>query len=705
MNPNFKARFWKPGTEGPDQSLKEERQQPSSEGNVSAAIYNPNRSLSIEQQRQRLPAFRYRNHILYLLEKYQTVVIVGETGSGKSTQIPQYLLESGWANDGKMICVTQPRRVAAVTVASRVAEERGALLGDEVGYAIRFDQCCNDDSTKIKFVTDGLLVREMMSDPLLTKYSAIMLDEAHERTLYTDIVIGLIKKIMKKRPDLRVIVASATLDAEMFRDFFNFNESNDPSKDTAGILTVQGRQFPVEQYYSMDPVPDYIKGSVETVMKIHHNEDSGDVLVFLTGQEEVQSAVAMLIDEARKLPKDSKIKLKILPMYGTLPASEQMKVFERVPPHVRKVIVATNIAEASITINGIVYVVDCGFVKIRAYNPKHGIETLVIVPTSQASALQRAGRAGRIRSGKCYRLYTEEAFETLPLNSVPEMQRSNMAPVILQLKALGIDNVLRFNFLSAPPAQSMVRGLELLYALGAVNDKFRLETPLGVQMAEFPLSPMFAKMLLSCKEFDCGAEVITIAAMMQIQNIFILPSKGKMASEKARRKFAVEEGDHITMLNVYNAFIKFEKNKRWCHENFLNYKGLVRASEIREQLLRMLTKFKVKITSCGNNVENVQKCITMGFFANAAKLHFDGDYHTVKDDHVLHIHPTSVLYAMDPPARWLVFNEVVHTNREYMRDVTVIQPDWLYQLAPHFYHYGTDRERAQSKRARFEDSG
>ena len=704
MHSNFKARFWKPGAEGPGQSLNEERQQQTSEGSAPTAVYNPNKSLSIEQQRQRLPVFKYRNHILYLLEKYQTVVIVGETGSGKSTQIPQYLLESGWADDRHVICVTQPRRVAAVTVASRVAEERGALLGDEVGYAIRFDQCCTDEVTKIKFVTDGLLVREMMSDPLLSKYSVILLDEAHERTLYTDIVIGLLKKIMKKRKDLHIIVASATLDAEMFRDFFNLNDTNDPSKDTAGILTVQGRQFPVEQYYSLDPVPDYIKSSVETVMKIHRNEDFGDVLVFLTGQEEVQNAVGMLIDEARKQPKDAKMKLKILPMYGTLPASEQMKVFERVPRHVRKVIVATNIAEASITIHGIVYVVDCGFVKIRAYNPKHGIETLVIVPTSQASALQRSGRAGRLRTGKSYRLYTEDAFKTLPLNSVPEMQRSNMAPVILQLKALGIDNVLRFNFLSAPPAQNMVRGLELLYALEALNDKCRLTIPLGLQMAEFPLPPMFAKMLLSSEEFGCGVEVLTIAAMMQIQNIFITPSQGRMAAEKAKRKFSVEEGDHITMLNVYNAFLRVDKSKHWCHENFLNYKGLVRAQEIREQLLRLLTKFNVKVKSCGGEVENIQRCVTMGFFANAARLHFDGDYHTVKDDHVLHIHPTSVLYGSDPPPRWLVFNEVVHTNREYMRDVTVIKPEWLYELAPHFYHYGTDRERAHSKRARFDDS-
>ncbi|KAK3085550.1 hypothetical protein FSP39_005176 [Pinctada imbricata] len=596
----FTPKFWKPGTEGPGVSLQQERQTDRDEG-ATSVVYNPNVSLSIEQQRQKLPVFKLRNHILYLLEKYQTVVIVGETGCGKSTQIPQYLLESGWGAEGHVIAVTQPRRVAAVTVATRVAEERGAVLGHEVGYTIRFDDCSDDTATRIKFMTDGMMIREIMKDPLLKKYSVIMLDEAHERTLNTDIIMGLMRKIQKKREDLRIIVTSATMDAEEMRDFFNTNETKDTSKDTASILTVEGRNFPVDVHYTLDPVPDYLKCTVETIVKIHEDEKEGDVLAFLTGQEEVENVVRMLIDEAKVLNKkkdENRLKMQILPMYGSLPASEQMKVFERTPRFTRKVVIATNIAEASITINGIVYIVDCGFVKLRAYNPKTGINSLMVIPVSQASSDQRAGRAGRVRAGKAYRLYTEEGFDQLPAATVPEMQRTDLAPVVLQLKALGISNILRFNFIAPPPAENMVRGLELLFALGALDKNGNLTSPLGLRMAEFPLNPMFSKMLLMSGDFGCSEEAVIMAAMSQIQNVFVTPTLQKSSSNRTKRKFSAEEGDHVSLVNVFRAFVNFNKNSRWCHENFLNYKGLSRAVEIQHQLRRLLQKCNIPLVSC-----------------------------------------------------------------------------------------------------------
>ncbi|XP_036682914.1 probable ATP-dependent RNA helicase DHX35 isoform X4 [Balaenoptera musculus] len=663
------VKFWRPGTEGPGVSISEERQS-LAENSATTVVYNPYAALSIEQQRQKLPVFKLRNHILYLIENYQTVVIVGETGCGKSTQIPQYLAEAGWTAEGRVVGVTQPRRVAAVTVAGRVAEERGAVLGHEVGYCIRFDDCTNPLATRIKFLTDGMLVREMMVDPLLTKYSAIMLDEAHERTLYTDIAIGLLKKIQKKRGDLRLIVASATLDAEKFWDFFNQNDTSDPARDTCVILTVEGRTFPVDIFYLQSPVPDYIKSTVETVMKIHQTEGDGDILAFLTGQEEVETVVSMLIEQARALGRTGmKRHLRVLPMYAGLPSFEQMKVFERVSRTVRKVIVATNVAETSITISGIVYVIDCGFVKLRAYNPRTAIECLVVVPVSQASARQRAGRGGRSRSGKCFRLYTEEAFDQLPQSTVPDMQRSNLAPVILQLKALGIDNVLRFHFMSPPPAQSMVQALELLYALGG--------------------------------NFGCSQEILSIAAMMQIQNVFVVPSNQKSQAIRVHRKFAVEEGDHLTMLNVYEAFIKHNKNSQWCQEHFLNYKGLVRAVTVREQLKKLLVKFQVPKKSSEGDPDPVLRCIVSGFFANAARFHSTGAYRTIRDDHELHIHPASVLYAEKPP-RWVIYNEVIQTSKYYMRDVTAIESAWLLELAPHFYQQGTHLS-LKAKRAKVQD--
>ncbi|EDL96629.1 DEAH (Asp-Glu-Ala-His) box polypeptide 35 (predicted), isoform CRA_b [Rattus norvegicus] len=671
------VKFWKPGTEGPGVSISEERQSVT-ENSGTTVIYNPYAALSIEQQRQKLPVFKLRNHILYLVENYQTVVIVGETGCGKSTQVPQYLAEAGWTAEGRVVGVTQPRRVAAVTVAGRVADERGAVLGHEVGYCIRFDDCTDPLATRIKFLTDGMLVREMMVDPLLTKYSVVMLDEAHERTLYTDIAIGLLKKIQKKRGDLRLIVASATLDAEKFRDFFNQNETSDPARDTCVILTVEGRTFPVDIFYLQSPVPDYIKATVDTVVKIHQTEGDGDILAFLTGQEEVETVVSMLIEQARALARTGMKKhLRVLPMYAGLPSFEQMKVFERVSHSVRKVIVATNVAETSITISGIVYVIDCGFMKLRAYNPRTAIECLVVVPVSQASANQRAGRGGRNRSGKCYRLYTEEAFEQLPQSTVPEMQRSNLAPVVLQLKALGIDSVLRFHFMSPPPAQSMVQALELLYALGGLDKDCRLTEPLGMRIAEFPLNPMFAKMLLESGNFGCSQEILSIAAMMQIQNVFVFPSNQKSQATRVHRKFAVEEGDHLTMLNVYEAFIKHNKSSQWCQEHFLNYKGLVRAATVRDQLKKLLVKFQVPKMSSEGDPDPVLRCIVSGFFANAARFHSTGAYR-------------------------VIYNEVIQTSKYYMRDVTAIESAWLLELAPHFYQQGTHLS-LKAKRAKVQD--
>ncbi|KAL4234591.1 ATP-dependent RNA helicase [Mactra antiquata] len=696
-----KPRFWKPGETAPGKSLEEERKS-SQETEGQPVLYNPNVSLSIEQQRQKLPIFKLRNHILYLVEKYQTVVIVGSTGCGKSTQIPQYLLEAGWGEDNHVIGVTQPRRVAAITVASRICDEKGSLLGGEVGYLIRFDDC-TDNTTKIKCMTDGMLIREIMKDPLLTQYSVLMLDEVHERSLYTDIILGLVRKIQVKRKDLRVIIASATLDAEEIKDFFNRNDTDDTSKDTAAILSIEGRAFPVDIHFTIDPVPDYIKATVDTIVKLHHNEGPGDVLAFLTGMDEVNTVTKMLIEEAKQLykKKDNTMRMNIVPMHGSLPAAEQMKAFERTPKNCRKIVIATNIAETSITINGIVYIVDAGFVKIRSYHPKTGIESLITVPISQASANQRAGRAGRVRSGKAYRLYTESDYDKLEKSTIPEIQRTDLAPVILQLKALGIANVLRFHFLSAPPAQNMVRGLELLYALGALDDNGNLTSPLGLRMAEFPLTPMFAKMLLVSGDYGCSEEMVTIAAMSQIQNVFVSPSGQKHASDRMKKKFSVEEGDHVSLVNVYRAFIKYSKSPRWCHENLLNYKGLIRATEIREQLIRMIKKFNIPLISCEDNIETLCKCITTGLFANAARYHPTGEYRTIRDDHTLFIHPTSVLYTELPP-KWVVFNEVIQTSKYYMRDVTVIKPEWLQELAPDFYQYGTEREIA-AKRARLDN--
>ncbi|CAG8537231.1 15639_t:CDS:10, partial [Acaulospora morrowiae] len=662
-------------------SLDRESEKESSENLVT--FVDRYSDLSIQQQRKRLPIYKSRDHILYLVERYQTTIIVGQTGSGKTTQLPQYLNEAGWTAGGRIVACTQPRRVAATTVAGRVAAEMNVKLGEEVGYSIRFEECYDPAKTCIKYMTDGMLFRETFLDPLLSQYSVIMIDEAHERSLYTDLLLGILKKIMKKRPELRIVVSSATLDADAFYEYFNTNTTNDPNRDNASIISLEGRMFPVDIHYLEESCSDYVETAIQTVFDIHVKLPPGDILVFMTGRDEIDRTVGEISERAATLPR-SATKILPLPIYAGLSTEQQLQIFETTPHNTRKVVVATNIAEASITVEGIVYIIDCGFVKLRAYNPKTGMESLTVVPISKASAQQRAGRAGRVGPGKAYRLYTEESFHELKDASVPEIQRSNLAQVILHLKALGIDNVLRFDFLTPPPAELMMRALELLYSLKALDDYGRLTMPLGMQLAEFPVDPMLGKILLDSYKFQCAEEMLSIAAMLSVQNVFVMNSSAP--AEEERRKFAVEEGDHITLLNVFNAFVtRGKKSARWCHEHCLNFRALSRALSIRQQLRKYLVRFEVPIESCGNDTVKIRKCLVSGYFSQAAKMMPDGSFRTIRDNVVLHIHPSSILFTRNAP--WVIFHEVVETTKPFMRDLTVIEPSWLTELAPHFYEF------------------
>ena len=558
--------------------------------------------------------------------------------------------------------IRQPRRVAATTVATRVAEELGCKLGEEVGYSIRFEDLTSA-KTRIKFLTDGLLLREALADPLLSRYSVVMVDEAHERSLSTDILLGILKKISKMRPDLRIIISSATLQAEDFLRFFSRDqpgENGDAAENSVGrIISLEGRMYPVDTMYLEEPADDYIERAVTTVFDIHASEPDGDILVFLTGREEIDRALQLIADRAASLHPRAQSILS-LPLYAGLTSEQQLYVFEPAPENTRKVIISTNIAEASVTIDGIVYVIDCGFVKLRAFNPKTGIETLTATPVSKASATQRAGRAGRTKPGKCYSLYTQPAYETLSEATVPEIQRSNLAPIILQLKALGIDNVLRFNFLTAPPAELIIRALELLYSLGALDDYAKLTRPLGIRMAELSVEPMMAKVLLSAPSMGCLSEILSVAAMTSLQGAVWFHHDGeKKATESARRKFAVEEGDHLTLLNVYQAFVtKGRKDSKWCQENFLNFKSMTRAVSVRSQLKRYLERFginvdetlsaKPKADGALDKGEQIRKCLSAGYFAHAARMQPDGTFKTINGSVTLHAHPSSLMFVSLP---------------------------------------------------------
>lgn len=532
-------------------------------------------------------------------------------------------------------------------------------VGEEVGYSIRFEDL-SSAKTRIKFLTDGLLLREALADPLLSRYSIIMVDEAHERSLSTDILLGILKKIKKRRPDLRIIVSSATLQAEdllrYFSDEKNGQNGDEPGSSEGRIISLEGRMYPVDTLFLNEPAEDYVVRAVKTVFDIHASEPNGDILVFMTGREEISTAIQMIEDRAASShPRAQRILS--LPLYAGLTSEQQLYVFEPAPEHTRKVIVSTNIAEASVTIDGIVYVIDCGFVKLRAFNPKTGIETLTATPVSKASATQRAGRAGRTKPGKCYRLYTQTAYESLPEATVPEIQRSNLAPIILQLKALGIDNVLRFNFLTPPPAELIIRALEILYSLGAVDDYAKLTRPLGVRMAELSVEPMMAKVLLSASTMGCLSEILSIAAMTSLQGAVWFHHDGeKRATDTARRKFAAEEGDHLTLLNVYESFVtKGRKDSKWCRDNYLNYKSMSRAVSIRAQLKRYLERFAIdveetlaaskKLENVSSKGEQIRKCLTTGYFAHAARMQPDGTFRTVNGGVTLHAHPSSLMFV------------------------------------------------------------
>ncbi|KAK6084912.1 helicase associated domain-containing protein [Seiridium cupressi] len=641
-----------------------------------------------------LPIAKHRDSLLYLIETNQVTIVVGQTGSGKTTQIPQFLAQAGWCEDGKVVGVTQPRRVAATTVAIRVAEEVGCELGTEVGYSIRFEDVTSA-ATKIKFLTDGLLIREALVDPLLSRYSVIMVDEAHERSISTDILLGLLKKILRRRPELRVIISSATLQAEDFLAFFSDTSEEKASSGTSNgragsIISLEGRTYPIDILYLEVPTEDYVERAISTVFDIHTKEPDGDILVFLTGREEIDNAVEAISERAAELPPGGNSIL-VLPLYAGLSTEQHMYVFDEAPENTRKVIVSTNIAEASVTIDGIVYVVDSGFVKLRAFDPKTGIETLTATPVSKASASQRAGRAGRTRTGKCFRLYTEEHFQALPDANVPEIQRSDLAPFVLQLKALGIDNVVRFDYLTPPPAELLIKATELLFSLGALDNYAKLTRPLGMRMAELAVEPMMAKTLLSAASFGCLSEILTIAAMTSLGgSVWIQRDGEKKQVESARRRFAAEEGDHLTLLNVYQTFItRGKKEAKFCYENQLNFKAMSRAVSIRTQLKRYLERFGITIdetikTSAASKGEQIRRCLTAGYFAHAAKMQPDGSFRNVEGGTVLHAHPSSLMF--NRKAEWVVFHEVMETgNKTFIRDITKIEKKWLLEYASDFY--------------------
>lgn len=652
--------------------------------------YGKRTDMTIKQQRESLPVFAFRNQLIEAVQQHQILIVVGETGSGKTTQMTQYLAEAGFTNNGIIGC-TQPRRVAAISVAKRVAEEVGCILGEEVGYSIRFEDCTSL-ATKIKYMTDGMLQREILLDPDLKRYSVIMLDEAHERTIATDVLFALLKKTLKRRSDLKVIVTSATLNAEKFSSYFN----------NAPIFTIPGRTFPVEILYSQEPESDYLDATLVTVMQIHLMEPSGDILLFLTGQEEIDTACEILYERIKVLGPNVP-ELIILPVYSGLPTEMQSRIFEPAPPGTRKVVIATNIAETSITIDYIHYVVDSGFVKQNMYDPKLGMDSLIITPISQAQANQRAGRAGRTGPGKCFRLYTEAAYQSEMLPStIPDIQRQSLSTTILMLKAMGINDLLHFDFMDPPPVNTMLTALEELYALSALDDEGLL-TRLGRKMADFPMEPSLAKVLIAAGELGCSDEILSIVAMLSLVNVFYRPKEKQAQADQKKAKFHDPHGDHLTLLNIYNSWKQNSYSSSWCFENFIQARSMRRAKDVREQLAKIMERYRHPVVSCGRKTEQVRRALCAGFFRNAARREADGGsgcYKTLIEGTPVYVHPSSALFGKQ--VEWVVYHELLLTTREYMRWTTSIEPKWLVEAAPTFFKVagtgGTMSKRRQQER-------
>lgn len=555
-------------------------------------------------KRKALPIWPQADAIRQHLRKNNVLVLTGETGSGKSTQVPQFLESEDWCT--KTIAITQPRRVAAISLARRVAEEMGSLFGGQspaakVGYSVRFDNAAGP-KTKIKFLTEGMLLQEMLRDPDLKQYSAVVVDEVHERSVNVDLILGFLRNLVsrvesgegvRKHP-LKVVVMSATADVEGLLNFFAEGlDGHQEAPETSSVATtisqaareristcfVEGRQFPVKTTYLPAPTLDWVESALKIIFQIHYKEPlPGDILVFLTGQDKIEALEKLVNDYAAAMDKDMP-KLLALPLYAALPQHAQQRIFQPTPYRTRKVILATNIAETSVTVPGVRFVIDCGKSKIKQYRSNLGLESLLAKPISKSAAIQRQGRAGREAPGQCYRLYTENDFKTLEERTMPEILRCDLSQSLLTMKARGINDVLQFPFLDRPPRETLGKALMHLFHLGALNEDGSVND-LGIKMAKLPVTPTLARIIVEAAkpELDCLFDVIDIISALSTEDsIFfnIATEEKREQAEEARRNLYRREGDHMTFLATVQQYAEEQTDRKaWCERHFVSHRAM-----------------------------------------------------------------------------------------------------------------------------------
>ncbi len=610
-----------------------------------------------------LPILQFEEEIRELILNNQTSLVIGETGSGKTTMLPLILKD---LVPGK-IAITQPRRLPAISVSKFVAKILNTKLGDEVGYKIRFDDRTSPH-TKLNFMTDGVLLRKMQVDPLLSEFSVIMIDEAHERNINIDLTLALLKDIQKKRkqaglPELKIIITSATLEKEKFIDYLD-----------CPFLEVPGRLFPVEYVFNYFG-GNYIEGATKVVKHIVEKEGDGDILIFMPGEGEIYA----VMDKILSLDLDED--LEVLPLFGNLPPEKQQEIFKQ--SNKRKVIVSTNIAETSVTVPGIKFVIDSGLVKQKNYDVKTGIESLDLVPCSKSSCRQRAGRAGRISSGKYFALFSKMDFESRDEFQKPEILRSNLANVVLYMKSLGIDNIIDFDFIDKPNIESIKEAIEDLKLLGAL-DLNEAITDLGREMLKYPLEPRLSRILIEGKKQGCLDEICTLIGFLSsYQRVFFRPRDKQYEADIAHNKFKVSSSDFINLLHIWNCFVQNDFSKEWAQDNYLNFKVLKNVSFLREYLFSLLKSHGETISKKNGDPETIGKTLLPGWIDNILVKSVGYSYKLVfsPDSGFIFLHPSSSLFKFTPPI--VISAKILRTKKVYAMFNQEIQVSWLPEVVPY----------------------
>ncbi|KAF1929140.1 pre-mRNA-splicing factor ATP-dependent RNA helicase PRP16 [Didymella exigua CBS 183.55] len=669
-------------------------------------------------KRKALPIWPKADEIKASLKKNNILVLTGETGSGKSTQVPQFLLGEKWCT--KCIAITQPRRVAAISLARRVADEMGSYMGSQspmakVGYSVRFDNATGPN-TKIKFLTEGMLLQEMLRDPVMSQYSAVVVDEVHERSVNVDLILGFLKNLVsgveqtgKKRDQpLKVVIMSATADVEALVDFFDGSNASQkttletvdgvPMKDGADQAAtsrvskcfVEGRQFPVNTIHLPSPTQDWVESALKLIFQIHYKEPlPGDILVFLTGQDTIEGLEKLVNDYAEGM--DIEVpKLLVLPLFAALPQHAQQRIFEPTPVRTRKVILSTNIAETSVTVPGVRYVIDCGKSKTKQFRSRLGLESLLVKPISKSAAIQRKGRAGREAPGQCYRLYTESGYNEMDERTTPEILRCDLSQAILTMKARGADDVLNFPFLDRPPRDALEKALLHLLHLQALTETGSI-SEIGLKIAKFPLTPTLGRVLVEAArpERDCLLDVIDIISALSVENVFLnlVTEERKEEAEEARRELYRREGDHLTLLVTVQRYAEEQSDRKaWCIRHFVSHRTMQNVMNVRKQLRQQCQQLKLLKPGEEQDLQapseertrNILACMLRGFVANTARMMPDGSYKTLNGNQLVAIHPGSVLFGRKVEA--IVFNEFVFTGKAWARGVSAVQLDWVSEV-------------------------